>query len=137
MESIEDFKLMMGPDAEQELPHFSHFSWCTLRLREDCKIAVSDLEIVYKTLVLDEGKTDESYMKFFYCLVEYVRSVHPFESWIKENSDQSQWIEFIMQAGAKAAEFEDDKEKWIEEFKEHLKLNPVPSVLDDVEAPQE
>ena len=121
---MDELEKIMGEDA-RDLPQFAHFSWCTTRVKEFCKISVHDLDMIYEGLVVPDNKSVESYLKFFYCLVEYVRLINPFEDWVKTN-DSNTWIKYITEAGEYVAEYENDQEKWIDEFKQELSQNPDP-----------
>jgi len=121
--NIEDLKLIMGDEA-RDLPQFAHFSWCTTRVEEDCQISPAEVDMIYEGLVVPEGKTTEAYLKFFYCLVEYIRSIKPYEEWIKVEESGENWMEYIAQAGEYVAKYEEDQEKWISDFKEKMRGNP-------------
>ena len=133
---LSELKELMGDEA-RDLPQFAHFSWCTTQIEEKCKISPSEVEMIYDGLVVPGEKTPESYLKFFYCLVEYVRSTNPYEEWIKVEGGGENWMGYIIGASEYAARFEEDQEKWISEFKTKMIGNPDSEDSEDSDIPFE
>ena len=139
MESLKLIKEAMGERAE-DLPRFVHFSWCIKELGKSYKIKSDELDDLYTGLVsgvignLGSGKdpefvkelsslqendrfSNESYLKLFYCMVEYGRYLHPFDEWIKTNPESDTWVDYVTEASEIESIYEKDPEKWLAEFR--------------------
>ena len=142
METLADIRSTMGGDPE-EFNRFVHFSWCIKELGVSYKINPNDMDDIYTGLVsgvignLGSGKTPEfieelssmkederfskeSYMKLFYCMVEYGRHLNPYEEWVVKNPESDEWINYILEATELSSSYEEDPEKWLLEFRHKM-----------------
>lgn len=134
----------MGDQIDQ-LPQFVHFSWCITKLGEAFTVPVEMVDDLYTAIVSgpQEGKessdelnafggpypteeekfSDLAYLKFFHALVGIGVSVFPFEQWIKDNPESEAWADFVSDGSDVVIQYEEDRDKWISQFKEKMALN--------------
>lgn len=144
MTNLEMLKESMGDQLDQ-LPQFVHFSWCITQLGGGYTVPVGMVEDLYTALVsgptddaIDPDKlnafgglfpteeekfSDIAYMKFFHCLVEMGTKIFPFEEWVKNNPENEAWADYVTVGSEVVVGFEEDREKWIKDFKEKMSLN--------------
>lgn len=130
MEILDPLKLIKDqmPDDPEQFSRFVHFSWCINQIGKAYTITLDEFEDLYVGLVSGEDgslpekdiKTTESYLKLFYCIVEYGRYIIPYEKWILENPENEQWSNIVIESSNLLETYEEDPEKWISQFKAGL-----------------
>jgi hypothetical protein len=127
-------------DVGVDVSRFVWRSYLVTKLGETYKPTVDQLDDLYAGLVsgvlcnLGSGKTPE-YMEGIGPSPEERHSIeryrmfreeiiyglgglaHPYEEWIKENEENEDWVDLVLNANKSDVEFEEDPEKWCIELR--------------------
>jgi hypothetical protein len=111
---------------DQYLARFAYNSWLTIQFGNSYKVTTEQIKELYNEIIadtkfnLENSINPKKYETLFSSIIEMGAHVFSFEKWVEKYPESEQWGEWIEKAIEIEKKYNEDPERWINDYIENF-----------------